>query len=65
MNRKLVGKGGRRFCDLHEAMEALDILEERLDRIADRLNALWDRAVQGEETREKRRKPKSVRPPSP
>jgi len=69
MNRKSVGKDGRRFSDLHEAMEALDILEERLDRIADRLNALWDRAVQGQEPgetrREKPRRPKSVRPPAP
>jgi hypothetical protein len=33
-------------------MAALDMLEERLDRIADRLNLLWDQAVVGEKREE-------------
>ena len=34
-----------RLINVKTGMDALDVLEERLDRIADRLNALWDRVV--------------------
>jgi hypothetical protein len=33
------------LIDVEKGMDALDVLEERLDRLLDRLNALWDRAV--------------------
>ena len=33
------------LIDVKAGMDALDVLEERLDRLLDRLNDLWDRAV--------------------
>lgn len=46
--RSNTGARGR-FSGSQEVTEILDQLEVRLDRIADRLNALWDRAVLEEE----------------
>ena len=40
--------------DVKSRMEALDVLEERLDRISDQLNLLWDKVVVGIEEEEVR-----------
>ncbi len=38
-----------RLIDVKNGMDALDVLDERLDRLLDRLNLLWDRVVGIEE----------------
>ena len=40
---------GKRFTGVEEAMAALDVLEGRIDRLWDRLDALLDRAMEIEE----------------
>jgi len=49
MNRFRRGRRDGRYADVEEAMAALDVLEERIDRLWDRLNALLDRAMDMEE----------------
>ena len=56
MNQRVAPRTGKLSAQVDEVMAALDMLEERLDRIADRLNLLWDQAVAGE-TREEVKEP--------
>lgn len=46
-----------RLIEVEKGMDALDVLEERFDRLLDRLNALWDRAVGVEEDRKTEESP--------
>lgn len=50
MKRESAPNPGPRFSSPEALTAALDRLEKRLDGIADRLNAVWDRVVQGDES---------------
>lgn len=46
MTRLRRHREGERFTSVEEAMAVLDILEERIDRLWDRLDALLDRTME-------------------